>query len=92
MYIHIYIYIYLITLPGLLNFPFSIYLFEDKLNTTRTICKNPFKVNNKGSRTMSNDLSDFVLVSFLLTLGRFHTFFACFHCDFENVNSCWLST
>ena len=43
-----------------------------------------FKVNNGKTRTPElrhqNDANEIVLVSLLLTLNRFHTFFWCFHC------------
>ena len=38
-----------------------------------------------------NDVSDIVLVSLLLTLNIFHTFFSVFFCvDFEQVNVRWV--
>ena len=36
-----------------------------------------------------NDVSDVDLVSFVLPLKIFHTFFQCYYCCFEQLNICW---
>ena len=43
-----------------------------------------FKVDNEDTKTTS----DAVLVSLLITLNIFHTFFYCFYCYFEQINDC----
>ena len=48
-----------------------------------------FKVNNKDTRTTSNDVSDVVLVSLLLTWTYFTRFSSVSIVNFERVNVCW---
>ena len=48
---------------------------KSKIRNTRKRCDIWFKVNNKGTRTTL--FMDLVLMSLLLTLNMFHTFFYC---------------
>ena len=74
------------------NYPVSIYLLKLSNLNSRTLCENRFKVNNKGTRKMTSDPIDIVLVSLLLTLNRFHTFFCRFHYWLWTNNANWLIT
>ena len=48
-----------------------------------------FKVNNKNTKTTSNNVIDVVLVFFLLTLNIFRIFSSVSIVDFEQVNVSW---
>ena len=54
----------------------------------RKMCEICFKISNKDSR---NNFTDVVLLSFLLTLNRFHTLFGVSIDDFEQVNAGWFT-
>ena len=61
-----------ISIYQILSIPAGIFLFKVNNGNARTMCENLLKVDNKNAGTMP-------LVSFWLTLNRFHTLFCCFH-------------
>ena len=72
--------------PQISTYPTDIYLFKINNGNTRKRCE----IRLKWTIMTPNNVNGVVLMSLLLTLNIFYTFFSVFIVYFEQVNVCWV--